>query len=331
MTITDGKHSLDAYCHERVVALMKSGVLAKNAVVQLSDWSASYPADFFVSDVDVLYYSKKTMPDLSSIQQLNPDLRLDAAREILARNIIADFAWRCKEQRKERTRRDKEQRNERRRRARRIIENSLLRFVAKKRHQELVTSAVSVQKVLRGRLARRIHFDRVQQRLEEFRRFNSIWKQAICRVPKSEQSNSGWSLIREQIDLKKVELLDDDGNFAKTDERLNTALSGALQENRDSEEEGEGEGEEEVEEADGGDDIKAHPNTVEDGDVATTIDWSKFQVSTHVVKFIKNGDHMFRDIFVRRMKQLAKGERSHKLQKPLKGCESIICESFLSH
>ena len=41
---------------------------------------------------------------------------------------------------------------------------------------------------------------------------------------------------------------------------------------------------------------------------------------------MKNGDVKYKEMFVKKMKQLAKGERSHKLQKPLKGCESIICE-----
>jgi len=50
------------------------------------------------------------------------------------------------------------------------------------------------------------------------------------------------------------------------------------------------------------------------------------QVTSHVVKFMKNGDVKYKEMFVKKMKQLAKGERSHKLQKPLKGCESIICE-----
>ena len=41
---------------------------------------------------------------------------------------------------------------------------------------------------------------------------------------------------------------------------------------------------------------------------------------------MKNGDAKYKEMFVKKMKQLAKGERSHKLQKPLKGCETIICE-----
>jgi len=45
-----------------------------------------------------------------------------------------------------------------------------------------------------------------------------------------------------------------------------------------------------------------------------------------VVKFMKNGDVKYKEMFVKKMKQLTKGERTHKLQKPLKGCESIICE-----
>ena len=55
----------------------------------------------------------------------------------------------------------------------------------------------------------------------------------------------------------------------------------------------------------------------------------KQQVTSHVVKFMKNGDVKYKEMFVKKMKQLAKGERSHTLQKPVKGCESIICECIL--
>ncbi len=250
----------------------------------------------------------------SSIKNLSAGMNVRIAKEILARNIIADFLLRCNEERKEREGK-----------ARKVIADSVWRAIASRRRQKLRDSAIIVQKVHRGHLARNTHFEAVQQRLEDFRRFNSTWKETISQVPETEQTLSGWSLVREQIDLKKVEELDDEGNFAETDEKLNQAMAGALQESCDSDDLDSSEEEEEEEEVDS---KQSNDATTENGDISS-IDWSKFQVSVHVIKFIKNGDHMYRDIFVKRMKQLAKGERSHKLQKPLKGCESIIYESYM--
>ena len=48
---------------------------------------------------------------------------------------------------------------------------------------------------------------------------------------------------------------------------------------------------------------------------------------SHVVKFLKNGDQKYKSFFIRRMQQLANGDRSRILQKRLKGSlHSAICE-----
>ena len=283
------------------------------------------------------------------------------AKEILARNIIADFVLRCNERRKERKNdarkviadfmlRCNERRKERKSDARKVIANFMSRCnerrkerksdarkvigdylwfnIASRRRRKLVLSATMVQKIHRGHLARKIHSSMVQQRLEDFRRFTSIWSGAIRHAPQPVKTLSGWALVREKIDLKRVELLDDDGDFAETDQKLVDALTGALRDDGDS-----NCPEEDVFEAGDNDDVVGdHDGTITHEEVASSdIDWSKFRVSTHVVKFIKNGDPMYRSIFVMRMKQLARGDRSHKLQKPLKGCESIIYESYMDN
>jgi len=58
----------------------------------------------------------------------------------------------------------------------------------------------------------------------------------IEQVPCSVSSLTGWGLVRERLDLKRVDLLDEDGNLADTDEKLNQALSVALIEEDESEE-----------------------------------------------------------------------------------------------
>ena len=58
-------------------------------------------------------------------------------------------------------------------------------------------------------------------------------------------------------------------------------------------------------------------------------EWLSFQMTSHVVKFLQRGDKKYRSFFVRRMQQLARGERSRILQKPLKGSQSHIFETYL--
>ncbi len=198
--------------------------------------------------------------------------------------------------------------------------------ISSRRRRKLVTSITIVQKIYRGHSTRKIHSSTVQRRLEDFRRFTSIWG-AIRHVPEPEKTLSGWALVREKIDLKRVEQLDDDGEFAVTDQKLDDALTGALRDDCES-----NRLEEDIfEGGDNGDVSGDHDGITHEEVPSSDIDCSKFQVSTHVVKFIKNGDPMFRYIFVKRMKQLARGDRSHKLQKPLKGCESIIYESYMDN
>ena len=159
----------------------------------------------------------------STIKNLNETFSMARVREILARNIIADFVLRSHERRRVR-----------KGEARSVIIDFLWRIIALRRRRRFRASAVLVQKMQRGHAARRVHLERVQARIENFRQFNSVWKQAIDQVPETTgRSLSGWSLVRELIDLRRVEMIDDDGDFAETDQKLNEALTGALRVNGD--------------------------------------------------------------------------------------------------
>ena len=341
MTISDGKQSLTLLCNASISNLVYRGVITKYAIIQVNDFrfpAHSSPA-WRLIDID----NCQPMPQ-SVIRSILPtEQNLNApyhrAKEILARNIIADFVLRCNERRKKRNSdarkviadfmlRCNERRKERKSDARKVIGDYLWFNIASRRRRKLVMSATMVQKIHRGHLARKIHSSMVQQRLEDFRRFTSIWSGAIRHAPQPVKTLSGWALVREKIDLKRVELLDDDGDFAETDQKLVDALTGALRDDGDS-----NCPEEDVSEAGDNDDVVGdHDGTIIHEEVPSSdIDWSKFRVSTHVVKFIKNGDPMYRKIFVMRMKQLARGDRSHKLQKTLKGCLSIIYESYMDN
>ena len=94
-------------------------------------------------------------------------------------------------------------------------------------------------------------------------------------MPPSVPSLTGWGLVRERLDLKRVDLLDEDGNLADIDEKLNQALSVALSEDDELEEIED----EEVEEA-------LSSLTIEEDQVnvqESMIDWSQFQVSVHIL------------------------------------------------
>ena len=243
-------------------------------------------------------------------------------KSIVARNLIADFVWRYREQRKAKNVISAFiWHHHQQSKARRVIGNLLWRPIALRRRQRCRSSAISIQRLMRGMLARRMYLSTLQPRLDDVRHFYTVWKTPIEHVPHSVQSLSGWALVRERMDLKRVDLLDEDGNLADTDEKLCQALTVALSEDDETEERGD------IEIEAAFNDLTLEDKvTVREQETPTTIDWSQFQVTSHVVKFMKNGDSKYREIFVKRMKQLAKGERSHKLQKPLKGCESIICK-----
>ncbi|KAL7552385.1 hypothetical protein ACHAWF_015633, partial [Thalassiosira exigua] len=256
------------------------------------------------------------------ITPLDEQERLRKVKEIVARNVIADFIWRRHEGKAGRVIADFIFHHHKRSKAKKIIAGLIWRKIAGQRRQRLRGYAQTIQKLQRGHSARKLHLGMVQQRLEEFRKFTATWKHTIGLVPTSLGTLTDWALVREGLDVKKVELLDEDGNLADTDDKLSRALTGALNEEKKDEPLDETEFDEALPEE----------NSVlaEEGPVIK-IDWSQFQVTSHVVKFMKNGDAKYREIFVKKMKQLAKGERSHKLMKPLKGCSSIIYESYLEN
>ena len=226
-------------------------------------------------------------------------------KQVKAAETIIGFVWHHYQQRK----------------SRKVIENLVWRTIALQRWRRSRNSAITIQTNLRGMSARRMYLSTLQPRLDDVRHFYTVWKTPIEHVPHSVQSLSGWALVRERMDLKRVDLLDEDGNLADADEKLCRALTVALSEDDETEEEGDAEIEDSF-----NDMTLEEKVTVREQETPAIIDWSQFQVTSHVVKFMKNGDSKYREIFVKRMKQLAKGERSHKLQKPLKGCGSIICK-----
>ena len=190
--------------------------------------------------------------------------------------------------------------------ARKIVDDFVWTYIASRRRHKLKDSATLVQKTVRGYKDRKIHGQKVQIRLMEFRRFSSIWKPTANLAAElasvSPQNLSGWALVRDGLNMKKTEDFDEYGNLAaETDEKLNKALAGALAESDDLDTTDE--------EVDSDEDDKPEYNKmIGTQNELPKIDWSQFQVTHHVCKFLKRGDKKYREIFVKKMKQLAKGE-----------------------
>lgn len=198
------------------------------------------------------------------------------------------------------------------------------KMLARRRKERFNTCATVIQKNARGRFARKCYHGPILLRLEESQRFAEIWTAAIKQVPLSACATSSvWESIQDKIDMKKADLVDAEGNLCDTDKTLFAALSEAMEYGHKGEE-----GIDDVNYDDNAPNAKDSNHTFNGREITDKDQWLSFQVTSHVVKFLKNGDNKYKGFFVRRMLQLAKGDRSRILQKRLKGSSSIICECY---
>jgi len=367
ITLSDGEQRLTFKCSERVRDIL-SEVRAKqirlNSIIQLNDFTVktvdgcreytiedaqivnglcttsiisedlipSIPADASITEIN------NKRHDITLLEHLNELYRFKLAvvqfRKIYAKNLIYDVSLRIAEVRREW-----------RLKMTRVREDFVWSFVASRRRLKRRACALLIQKMARGRSARRLHLDEVQRRLEEYREFKSVWGEVIEKVlekaPDGPPQISGWAEEREKIDLKHFEDLDDGmvetsgkmaDAMAETSGKMADAMSEALKEAPSLEEEVIGlEGEDDDEPG-----LPSPPGSRPSTASSTQpeeieIDWNQFQITDHVRKYLRTGDKRYRSMFVKKMKQLGKGERSHKLQKPLRGCKSVIYETYLEN
>ena len=157
------------------------------------------------------------------------------------------------------------------------------------------------------------------RRLEDSQRFLPVWGKFIDCYDECLQMAS-WSDIREKLMDIKVGLHDE--LLQDTNDKLSSAIENAVQQHVEVDEV--------ISKEDDCDEmILADDDATESTHPFNTDQWLSFQMTSHVVKFLQRGDKKYRSFFVRRMRQLASGERSRILRKPLKGSQSHIFETYL--
>ncbi|KAL7543061.1 hypothetical protein ACHAXR_012566 [Thalassiosira sp. AJA248-18] len=220
-----------------------------------------------------------------------------------------------------------------------FVQRHYHRMLAFRKRERLIRAVTFIQKCHRGHLVRKLYSGALMYRHQESQLFSSIWGHLIHSFTKMLTNTSNWSSIREKVsDIKNVDFVDDDDNyFDDTDERLSKALENSLQIHNDDDEmysEDNTVNEEALLSP------KTH-STITKGCEETNASWLTFQMTreistfyfdiscSHVVKFLKRGDQKYKSFFIRRMQQLANGERSRILQKRLVGSCSTIYETYL--
>ena len=100
MTISDGTHSLECSLQGTSSAQLKR---LEHAIVQVNEFSVVTSRNnkkiFQLVDFDEIASNPgEIIGNVESIENLNVRCDVLRAKEILARQIIADFMWRCNEQ-----------------------------------------------------------------------------------------------------------------------------------------------------------------------------------------------------------------------------------------
>jgi len=204
-----------------------------------------------------------------------------------------------------------------------FVQRNYRRLLATQKQQRSINAATSIQNHCRGYLVRKLYSGSLAYRLEESHRFSAVWGELIQPNHNLGQLPQNWSSIREKVsDIKNAGFMYDESYFEDTDEQLSKALEGALKVdddrntcNKNINQLLPNQEEESLDDTEENESCKAS--------------WLAFKLTSHVVKFLKRGDPKYKAFFVRRMQQLADGERSRILQKRLKGSQSTIYETYL--
>ena len=172
-----------------------------------------------------------------------------------------------------------------------FVSENYRKMLVHREQQRLTRASIDIQKIIRGRLVRKTYRGPLLMRLDESQAFNAIWADAVRAVPLKCEALSGWALVCEQIDVnRRLQKLDDEGNLV--DEMLTQAATDVLM-NQDNDELGVVMNDLSI---DNSSDTGIEEEEVPTADSLTKIDWSQFQMSSHVVKFLRQGDPKYREV-----------------------------------
>lgn len=198
-----------------------------------------------------------------------------------------------------------------------FLKRNYYHIVAAREQKRIAKASSSIQKYARGHLVRRLYSTVLLQRLEESHHFAAVWGNLMKSSNNLKECSSNWSDIREKtLDIQHAGFSYDDKYFEDTDEKLSRALEGAMLLHDENIE---------MVHVENKEMLPTAPTCV--GSERTenrNSAWLQFQMTSHVVKFLKRGDPKYKAFFVRRLEQLASGERSRILQKRLKGSDLTI-------
>ena len=214
----------------------------------------------------------------------------------------------------------------------RFITTNSRRKIAQMRLRTALQGATMLQAVYRGRKARLLNRSRLLFRLESSKLFEAIWKDCVDALSTVSLEILNWSSIREQQDfIKPKDLLDDDDELVDTMERLDIAMSTVVNDMDNSSDDKtimniRAEASDCAKYSSKTDHISEH--LIEVGSSSNSA-CTHIQLTSDVVKWLKQGDCKYREFFARRMKQLSSGDRSRILAKRLKGSKTTIYETYL--
>lgn len=233
-------------------------------------------------------------------------------------------------ERKRRKEAEKRRKQKARRKIFAFLQTQWYRKVAMKDYQTSLTGFQRLQAVVRANQIRSIWGQKVKRRLELARQYRQIWNPCLQAMPQTTTKSHSWLSFWESLEF----VIPQD-----EDEAVNRILEEATEkalgetEHEDSSSEDSDDFQDALEQHD-----EATPLATTTAVAATTTPLINGFSGTHtsimytdtVMKWLKTrADGKYRGLFVKRIQQLSRGERSRILAKRLKGCKNTIYETYL--
>ena len=189
-----------------------------------------------------------------------------------------------------------------------------------------------IQACQRGKAVRRAYRGLLASRLEDRQRFHQMWDRSVSMLSSISLSNAdfSWMAIKQQEhDIVRAEdVVDDMDMFSETTQKLREAATSLLTAAAQSDEHlGGVDTEEDCVDDEQSSEYEEEQTSRQEWQAVGNLVLIKF--TSDVVKWLRRADSKYREFFVRRIEQLASGQRSRILNKRLTGCKTTIYETYL--